>query len=446
MLAVLGLDAVVPLQRRRHVAAPRGHPAEVVADLGRRERLAVPRVELLGATEVGLGGAQGAAVDLQDAAVAQAAAPPTAGRRRGGTPTTAAGSPPARRPGVRAAAGSAPAGPASAPARRRPAPGRRARPRPAPRRSCPAASAPTTSDIRASPARSVSPLSDASATARRRCATAASASPSSIAASPSARSATERVSRSSAASASPASRCAARASAVARRMASSACSNSVWSRSPRQASRKPALARHPRDRRGCWHERTARALGPPPIALAGDKERQFLLRPGQILVGPGDAPDVAKVLTGWKPQERRTFGVTTFVKEPSTPGRGGEGGPGGDHARPPADGQAPAGPGARRAQPRARGRERDHADRRAARAGRARLVASASPSRRRRCPTGPPAPATARASGSPCSTPACSPTRGWPPSRPRRTPPTSGTSTTTSTPTPSPATARSSRG
>jgi subtilisin family serine protease len=51
------------------------------------------------------------------------------------------------------------------------------------------------------------------------------------------------------------------------------------------------------------------------VAVAGDKDRQFLLRPGQILAGPGDAPDVAKALTGWKPQERRTFGVTTFVKE-----------------------------------------------------------------------------------------------------------------------------------
>ena len=39
---------------------------------------------------------------------------------------------------------------------------------------------------------------------------------------------------------------------------------------------------------------------PRKVALAGDKEHPFLLRPGQILAGPGDAPDVAKVLTGWK--------------------------------------------------------------------------------------------------------------------------------------------------
>src|SRR3954451_267378 len=55
------------------------------------------------------------------------------------------------------------------------------------------------------------------------------------------------------------------------------------------------------------------------VALNRDKENEFLLRPGQILVGPGDAPDVAKVLTGWKPQERRTFGVTTYTKDPSSP-------------------------------------------------------------------------------------------------------------------------------
>ena len=58
---------------------------------------------------------------------------------------------------------------------------------------------------------------------------------------------------------------------------------------------------------------------PRQVALTGDKERQFLLRPGQILAGPGDAPDVAKVLTGWKAQDRRTFGVTTFTKDPPNP-------------------------------------------------------------------------------------------------------------------------------
>jgi hypothetical protein len=58
---------------------------------------------------------------------------------------------------------------------------------------------------------------------------------------------------------------------------------------------------------------------PRKVALCSDKEKPFLLRPGQLLVGPGDAPDVAKVLTGWKPQERRTFGVTTFTRTPQNP-------------------------------------------------------------------------------------------------------------------------------
>jgi hypothetical protein len=58
---------------------------------------------------------------------------------------------------------------------------------------------------------------------------------------------------------------------------------------------------------------------PRKVALNRDSENEFLLRPGQILAGPGDAPDVAKVLTGWKPQERKTFGVTTFTRTPQNP-------------------------------------------------------------------------------------------------------------------------------
>ena len=96
---------------------------------------------------------------------------------------------------------------------------------------------------------------------------------------------------------------------------------------------------------------------PRKVALCGDKETPFLLRPGQILVGPGDAPDVAKVLTGWKPQERahvrrddsscarrrtrrtRRKEVLEAIAQRAQGHR-----------------QPPAGPGARRAQPRARGR------------------------------------------------------------------------------------------
>ena len=58
---------------------------------------------------------------------------------------------------------------------------------------------------------------------------------------------------------------------------------------------------------------------PRQVALTGDKEREFLLRPGQILVGPDDAADVAKILTGWKVQDRQTFGVTTFTRTPANP-------------------------------------------------------------------------------------------------------------------------------
>jgi hypothetical protein len=58
---------------------------------------------------------------------------------------------------------------------------------------------------------------------------------------------------------------------------------------------------------------------PRKVALNRDKQNPFLLRPGQILAGPGDAPDVQKVLSGWKPQERRTFGVTIFTRTPTNP-------------------------------------------------------------------------------------------------------------------------------
>jgi subtilase family protein len=59
---------------------------------------------------------------------------------------------------------------------------------------------------------------------------------------------------------------------------------------------------------------------PRKVALCSDKEAPFLLRPGEILAGPGDAPDVAKVLTGWTAdKERRPFGVTTFTRKPQNP-------------------------------------------------------------------------------------------------------------------------------
>jgi hypothetical protein len=55
---------------------------------------------------------------------------------------------------------------------------------------------------------------------------------------------------------------------------------------------------------------------PRKVGLNRDKENPFLLRPGQLLVGPGDEKDAQAVLTGWKPQDRRTFGVTLFARAP----------------------------------------------------------------------------------------------------------------------------------
>jgi len=55
------------------------------------------------------------------------------------------------------------------------------------------------------------------------------------------------------------------------------------------------------------------------VALNREKGNSFLLRPGQILAGPGDAPDVAKVLTGWKQADKRAFGVTVFTRATQNP-------------------------------------------------------------------------------------------------------------------------------
>jgi hypothetical protein len=46
---------------------------------------------------------------------------------------------------------------------------------------------------------------------------------------------------------------------------------------------------------------------PRKVAVHGDKENVFLWRPGQILVAARDAPDAAKVLTGWRrPRNERS--------------------------------------------------------------------------------------------------------------------------------------------
>ena len=58
-----------------------------------------------------------------------------------------------------------------------------------------------------------------------------------------------------------------------------------------------------------------------PRAVAVNREpgNTFLLRPGQILVAPGDAADVARVLKGWKPHEQRPFGITVFTRPTQNP-------------------------------------------------------------------------------------------------------------------------------
>jgi hypothetical protein len=63
------------------------------------------------------------------------------------------------------------------------------------------------------------------------------------------------------------------------------------------------------------------------VAVNQDPNNHFLLRPGQLLVAPGDAADVAQVLTDWKANDVPTttgtvvqhpYGVTLFTKPPTT--------------------------------------------------------------------------------------------------------------------------------
>jgi subtilase family protein len=50
------------------------------------------------------------------------------------------------------------------------------------------------------------------------------------------------------------------------------------------------------------------------VGVNRDQANQFLLRPGEIVVGPGDAADVGRVLNGWRPQEEHPFGLTLFKR------------------------------------------------------------------------------------------------------------------------------------
>ena len=55
---------------------------------------------------------------------------------------------------------------------------------------------------------------------------------------------------------------------------------------------------------------------PRTVAVNHEVGNTFLLRPGEILAGPGDAADVQRVLTGWRQRDRRPFGVTVFTRTP----------------------------------------------------------------------------------------------------------------------------------
>jgi hypothetical protein len=58
---------------------------------------------------------------------------------------------------------------------------------------------------------------------------------------------------------------------------------------------------------------------PTKVAVNRDPENTFLLRPGQILAGPGDGAAVAAVLSDWKPAEQRPNGLTLFTRPTRNP-------------------------------------------------------------------------------------------------------------------------------
>ncbi len=57
---------------------------------------------------------------------------------------------------------------------------------------------------------------------------------------------------------------------------------------------------------------------PRQVAVNHDTKNSFLLRPGQIVVGPGDAADVQRVLKEYKPADQRPFGLTLLTTTPKT--------------------------------------------------------------------------------------------------------------------------------
>ena len=399
-------------QRGGNVAAAGGDPAEVVADLGRGERLADRLVQLLGAQEVGLGRGQRAAGAPAARRGCTAGAPPTARRPPGGTRVN--GSPVALQRLVepsRAAAGSSRAAPASARGRARRAPAARARPPPAPRAIVPRCVSAHERLIRASPARRASPPSSADRHRAPQVRDGRVGVAELDRGQPQRPLGGRRASRSAAdESTDAASERAARASAEARRTASSACSSTVAIRVSLPQTPLPATRSIGE---GVGHERTSRALGPP---QGRRQPRQGERLPAAPRPDPGRPGRRAGRRKPSSPAGRRrssaTFGVTTFTRPPQNP-------------------EDPATRGARRDRAAAQGHRRPPAG-----PGRASRPTTCSWARaitltgEPRIQGGPgssvrqaklpqdaaaahdPRAATARASRSPCSTPACSSTSG----------------------------------
>jgi hypothetical protein len=58
---------------------------------------------------------------------------------------------------------------------------------------------------------------------------------------------------------------------------------------------------------------------PAAVAVNRDAANTFLLRPGQIVAGPGDAQDVQRVLSDWRQDDRHPYGLTLFTRTPQNP-------------------------------------------------------------------------------------------------------------------------------
>ena len=53
---------------------------------------------------------------------------------------------------------------------------------------------------------------------------------------------------------------------------------------------------------------------PRTVAVNLDPENTFLLRPGQIVAGPGDGKDVQRVLSDWRQNDAHPYGLTLFTR------------------------------------------------------------------------------------------------------------------------------------